>query len=87
MSAEALILDGKVEVGETVPLLWRDELTTPFSDGICFGEDGKAISCICTATRIKGSWYLIDNGGENGKGYGVWQARSLSGALSFTTHQ
>ena len=42
MSAEELIKNGKAKDGDTVRLLWRNELTTPFSDGICFGEDGKA---------------------------------------------
>ena len=74
MSAEELIKNGKAKDGDTVRLLWRNELTTPFSDGICFGEDGKAISGCCIATRMKGGWALVDHGGEGGKGHDVWQA-------------
>ena len=86
MSAEDLIKNGKARVGDVIELLWRDKLTTPFSQQICFGEDGKATSGACTATRIKGGWALVDNGGEQGKGHDVWQATDddESEALHYT---
>ena len=43
-SAEYLILNGKAKLGDTVELLWRDELSTPFSRQIVFGDDGKPVS-------------------------------------------
>ena len=55
-SARELILEGKAEPGDTVDLLWRNELQNPFTSRITFDAAGKAVSGPCTATRIEGGW-------------------------------
>ena len=55
MSAKDL---SKANVGDTVELLWRDELSTPFSRRSIFGDDGKPISGKCIATRFAGGWRM-----------------------------
>ena len=51
-----LILEGKAKPGDTVGLLWREELNHPFTSRITFGAAGKAVSGPCTATRTEGGW-------------------------------
>ena len=48
-SACELILEGKAKPGDTVDLLWRDELHHPFTQRITFDGGGKAVSGPCTA--------------------------------------
>ena len=71
-SARELILEGKAEPGDTVGLLWRDELRHPFTQRITFDGEGKAVSGPCTATRIEGGWRLVDSGNGDGKGADTW---------------
>ena len=73
-SARELILEGKAEPGDTVSLLWRDELDHPFTRHITFNAEGKAVSGPCTATRIEGGWRLVDSGDGDGKGAETWEA-------------
>ena len=60
-SAGELILEGKAKPGDSVDLLWRDELQHPFTQRITFNGEGKAVSGRCTATRIEGGWRLVDS--------------------------
>ena len=62
LSACELILEGKAKPGDTVDLLWREELDHPSTSRITFDAAGKAVSGPCTATRIKGGWRLVDSG-------------------------
>ena len=71
-SAHELILEGKAEPGDTVDLLWRNELQNPFTSHITFDAAGKAVSGPCTATRIEGGWRLVDSGDGDGKGADTW---------------
>ena len=71
MSAKDL---SKANVGDTVELLWRDELSTPFSRRSIFGDDGKPISGKCIATRFAGGWRMADSGDSGGKGTDEWTA-------------
>ena len=73
-SACELILEGKAKPGDTVDLLWRDELHHPFTQRITFDGEGKAVSGPCTATRIEGGWRLVDSGDGDGKGADEWVA-------------
>ena len=71
--ARELILEGKAEPGDTVQLLWREKLNDPFTQHIVLHE-GKAISGLCTATRIEGGWRCVDSGDGDGKGADGWVA-------------
>ena len=44
LSACELILEGKAKPGDTVGLLWREELNHPFTSRITFDAAGKAVS-------------------------------------------
>ena len=71
--AREMILGGKAEPGDTVQLLWREKLNDPFTQHIVLHE-GKAISGLCTATRIEGGWRCVDSGDGDGKGADEWVA-------------
>ena len=73
-SAGELILEGKAKPGDSVDLLWRDELQHPFTQRITFNGEGKAVSGRCTATRIEGGWRCVDSGDGDGKGAETWEA-------------
>ncbi len=72
LSACELILEGKAKPGDTVGLLWREELNHPFTSRITFDAAGKAVSGPCTATRTEGGWRLVDSGDGDGKGADTW---------------
>ena len=74
LSACELILEGKAKPGDTVSLLWREELNHPFTSRITFDAAGKAVSGPCTATRIEGGWRCVDSCDGDGKGVDEWMA-------------